>query len=44
MENTQETKKIVKTYCRGNVKKFLKETTLHGLKYLADDSITIWEK
>nr|XP_036231447.1 pickpocket protein 28 [Bactrocera oleae] len=44
MANTQENKKIVKTYCRGNMKKFLKETTLHGLKYLADDTITIWEK
>ncbi|XP_067633200.1 pickpocket protein 28 [Eurosta solidaginis] len=44
MESSKETKKIIKTYCRGNLKRFLRETTLHGLKYLADDSITLWEK
>ncbi|XP_036333953.1 pickpocket protein 28 isoform X2 [Rhagoletis pomonella] len=44
MKNTKGTKKIFKSYCSGNVKQFLRESTLHGLKYLADDSITIWEK
>ncbi|XP_073847825.1 pickpocket protein 28-like [Musca autumnalis] len=31
-------------YCLGNLKKYLQETTLHGLKYLADNSLTNWEK
>ncbi|XP_059226078.1 pickpocket protein 28 [Stomoxys calcitrans] len=28
----------------GNIKKYLQETTLHGFKYLADSSLSNWEK
>ncbi|XP_019890716.2 pickpocket protein 28-like isoform X1 [Musca domestica] len=31
-------------YCMGNLKKYLRETTLHGLKYLVDNSLNNWEK
>ncbi|XP_053965737.1 pickpocket protein 28 [Anastrepha ludens] len=44
MDKSKASKILFKNYCRANVKKFLRETTLHGLKYLADDNITIWEK
>ena len=42
----KKTKKrdITLVYCNDNIKKYLQETTLHGLKYLADSSLTIWEK
>lgn len=35
---------IVQLYCSENIKKYLQETTLHGLKYLADNTLTLWEK
>ncbi|XP_061388754.1 pickpocket protein 28-like, partial [Musca vetustissima] len=37
-------RKQLEIYCLGNLKKYLQETTLHGLKYLADSSLTNWEK
>ncbi|XP_061397014.1 pickpocket protein 28-like [Musca vetustissima] len=37
-------RKQLEIYCLGNLKKYLQETTLHGLKYLADTSLTNWEK
>ncbi|XP_037806112.1 pickpocket protein 28 [Lucilia sericata] len=40
----QRKSEIVQVYCMDNIKKYLQETTLHGLKYLADSSLTIWEK
>ncbi|XP_019890715.1 pickpocket protein 28 [Musca domestica] len=34
----------LEVYCLGNLKKYLQETTLHGLKYLVDNSLNGWEK
>lgn len=33
-----------KTTCRENFKRYLQNTTLHGLKYLGDDTTTVFER
>ncbi|XP_037941630.1 pickpocket protein 28, partial [Teleopsis dalmanni] len=35
---------IFRNYCMSNVRKFMSETSLHGLKFVADTTITIWER
>lgn len=36
--------KIYKTTCHESFRQYLKNTTLHGLKYVGDDTITLFER
>lgn len=40
----KRTKRIVGTTCRENVRKYLFNTTLHGLKYVGDRSLSTIEQ